>query len=93
MTIKRAEFIGFTVLGPAKRSVAAYKSEGADAWPKGWAVALEGPNLVFEGDGRRIEVPRSRCVIYADAATAKASPEDSTGLVVGSVAYPAKAKR
>jgi len=68
--IKRVEFIGFTVLGPRQLSATAYKAEGPDAWPKEWVASLEGPHVVLEGEGRRMELPRSRCVVYTDPSAA-----------------------
>ncbi len=67
--ILRADFIGFSVLGPSRRATTAYRATGADAWPKQWTATVEGPHLVLEGEGQRIEVPRARCVVYHDAAS------------------------
>ena len=74
--IQRVDFIGFSVLGPSRRAHTAYRATGADAWPKSWTATLDGPNLVLEGDGQRIEVPRARCIVYhASADDSRARPD------------------
>jgi len=80
VSVTRATFIGFSVLGPRQRAMSDFKSPdqvGSD-W-KGWTCALEGPHVILEGEGRRIEVPRARCVVYLDKpAEAKGEkPEDT----------------
>lgn len=79
--IEKVDFIGFSVLGPAMKSCQAYRTKGADAWPRSWTATLEGPHLVLEDGKRRIEVPRARCVVYSDMTLAKGEPEDSAGFV------------
>jgi hypothetical protein len=74
MVIDRVEFISMTVMGPARRHWPNYK---AAEWPR-WTVALEGPSVVFEGEGRRVEVPRARCLVYfAQDALPKDAPVKS----------------
>jgi hypothetical protein len=60
LPIARVEFIGFTVLGPSWRSMAHYKPH---EWSR-WTVTLEGPYVALEGEGRKIEVPRARCIVH-----------------------------
>ncbi len=62
--IERVEFVGCTVLGPAKGSRASYTNTGANPWGKGWSARIDGASVILEGEGRRIEVPRSLCVVY-----------------------------
>jgi hypothetical protein len=61
-TIWRIDFIGVSVLGPLMRAKDHYKPSD---WPR-WTAGVEGPYVVLEGEGRRIEVPRARCVVYLD---------------------------
>lgn len=66
MTIARVEFIGFVVAGPRQSARQSYKPSD---W-KDWTAAIEGPSVVLEGEKRRIEVPRSRCIVTFDLAAA-----------------------
>jgi hypothetical protein len=61
--IRRIDFPGFTILGPSQRSYPSFKPED---WPK-WTASIEGPSVVLEGEGRRIEVPRAKCVVYSES--------------------------
>lgn len=73
--ITRADFIGFNVLGPSQRAYSNYAIKGASAWPKGWTADIQGPSLILEGEGRRIEVPRARCVVYTDGVATSVEPK------------------
>ena len=59
MTILRVEFIGFTVSGPRGGTRANFKPQ---EWP-GWTARAEGQAVLFEGEGKRVEVPRNLCYI------------------------------
>lgn len=74
MTITRIEFIGFSVMGPQKKFYQSIKPEEH----KGWTFTLEGPHLVAEGENRKIEIPRARCVVYSQA-DKPAADEKSAG--------------
>lgn len=68
--IQRVDLIGFAIVnGPLNRSHSSYSAKASE-W-KGWTVAIEGPSVVFTGEGRRIEVPRARCVVASDLADDK----------------------
>lgn len=71
MAIRRISFIGFSVLSPDNRSQHEWKPT---EW-KGWTAEIQGPQLVLEGKGQRIEVPRARCVVYSDAEPVVAEPK------------------
>jgi hypothetical protein len=61
--IVRVDFISVTVLGPQTRAKQAFKPA---EWP-GWTCTVKGQAVLFEGEGRTIEVPRSSCVITREA--------------------------
>jgi hypothetical protein len=71
MAIARCEFVGFSVVGPGKRTFQAYKPSD---WVN-WTATAEGPSIIFEGEKRRIEVPRARCVVYSDLPQGEPAPK------------------
>ncbi len=79
MTIDRVEFISMTVMGPSRRHWSDYKPKD---WPK-WTAAIEGPSVVFEGEGRRVEVPRARCIVYLAQPVAAPAVNTTTTAQVG----------
>lgn len=65
--IYRIEFIGFSVQDERYKGK---QSWTAKDWPD-WNVTQEGAFLLFtHKSGKTIEVPRSRCVVYREAAVA-----------------------
>jgi hypothetical protein len=64
MRIVRIDFLGFTVTGPERRKVmSCFALSGVNAWGKDWHATAEGQELILEGEGRRLELPRSKCVV------------------------------
>lgn len=63
--ITRCDFIGFNMPGgPNKKTFTSYSIKDS-SW-KGWTVEVSGPVVVFQGEGRRIEVPRALCMVQMD---------------------------
>ena len=81
MVIKRVEFLSFTVAGP--RGSVRQNFKPID-WPR-WTARAEGQAILLEGDGRRIEIPRNRCVVEwgDDSAVQKAREEHASNPLPG----------
>jgi hypothetical protein len=65
----RIEFVGVTIYGPGMRAFQSWKPQ---EWP-GWTARVMPEAVILEGQGRRIDLPRSACVLYFDALRAEAS--------------------
>jgi hypothetical protein len=66
--ITRIEF-AIVVHGPSWRPCQSYIAKD---W-RGWTARVDGDTVVLEGERRRVEVPRSQCVIYSEEARPEAA--------------------